>query len=104
MTWTRVCSSDDVPHSEGRRFDIGGLAIAIFNVDGAFFATDDVCTHGQSSLADGYVEPDCAVECVAHMARFSLRTGEVLSPPATLPIAVYPVRTDGKDILVQLGS
>jgi 3-phenylpropionate/trans-cinnamate dioxygenase ferredoxin subunit len=76
--------------------------VAVFNVAGEFFATDDVCTHGQSSLSEGYVEADCSVECVAHMARFSLRTGEVLAPPATIPLPVYPARVDGDEVMVQL--
>lgn len=102
MTWTRVCSTGDIPDAEGRRFEIAGHILAIFNVDGEFLATDDVCTHGESSLSEGYVEPDCSVECIAHMARFSLRTGEVLAPPATEPIKAYPTRIDGDEVLVQL--
>ncbi|NUR98533.1 MAG: bifunctional 3-phenylpropionate/cinnamic acid dioxygenase ferredoxin subunit [Kribbellaceae bacterium] len=102
MTWTRICTIDEVPDAEGRRFELDGIAVAIFNVDGEFFAANDVCTHGESSLSEGYVEPDCSVECIAHMARFSLRTGAVLAPPATLPIKVYPTRVDGGDVLVQL--
>ena len=101
-TWSRVCSTGDVPDSEGRRFELGGHALAVFNVDGEFFATDDLCTHGQSSLSAGYVEPDCSVECIAHMARFSLRTGAALAPPATIPIKVYPTRLDGTDVMVGL--
>jgi nitrite reductase/ring-hydroxylating ferredoxin subunit len=104
MTWTRVCSTDDVPDAEGRRFEVSGHTLAVFNVDGEFFASDDMCTHGESSLSEGYVEPDCAVECISHMARFSLRTGEVLAPPATIPIKVYPIRVDGADVLVRLDA
>ncbi|MEU1520142.1 non-heme iron oxygenase ferredoxin subunit [Streptomyces sp. NPDC005811] len=104
MTWTRACSTDDVPDSEGRRFEVGGHTLAIFNVDGEFFASDDTCSHGESSLSEGYVEPDCAVECIAHMARFSLRTGAVLAPPATVPIKVHPVRVEGTDVLVGLDA
>ncbi|MBR8640489.1 bifunctional 3-phenylpropionate/cinnamic acid dioxygenase ferredoxin subunit [Streptomyces tuirus] len=103
-TWTRVCSTDDVPDAEGRRFEVSGHTLAVFNVDGEYFASDDMCSHGESSLSEGYVEPDCAVECIAHMARFSLRTGEVLAPPATTPIKVYPVRVDGADVLVGLDA
>lgn len=104
LTWTAACSVDDVPDEEGRRFEVDGYTLAIFNVAGEFFATDDVCTHGQSSLSEGYVEPDCAVECIAHMARFSLRTGEVLAPPATVPLTVYPTMVDGSNVLVQLNG
>lgn len=102
MTWTEVCSIDEVPDAEGRRFDVAGTCVAVFRVGSEFFATDDACTHGQSSLADGYVEPDCSVECVAHMARFSLRTGEVLAPPASVPLRVHSTRIDGSHLFVRL--
>lgn len=104
MTWTVVCSVDDVPDEEGRRFEVDGNALAIFNVDGQFFASDDVCTHGQSSLSEGYVEPGCVVECIAHMARFSLKTGQVLAPPATIPLTVYPTMVDGNKVMVQING
>lgn len=104
MTWTVVCSVDDVPDEEGRRFEVDGHTLAIFNVGGEFFASDDVCTHGQSSLSEGYVEPDCVVECIAHMARFSLRTGHVLAPPATIPLTVYPTMVDDSNVMVQING
>ncbi|MCG7632915.1 bifunctional 3-phenylpropionate/cinnamic acid dioxygenase ferredoxin subunit [Gordonia McavH-238-E] len=102
MAWTKACATEDVPVDEGHRAVVGDKVLAVFNVDGEFFATDDVCTHGESSLSEGYVEPDCSVECVAHMARFSLKTGEVLAPPATIPITVYPVRVDDGIVMVDL--
>ena len=102
MTWTRVCATEDVPADEGHRVHAGQRVLAVFNVDGEFFACDDLCPHGESSLSEGYVEPDCSVECVAHMAKFSLKTGEVLAPPATSPVAVYPVRIEGGDVMVDL--
>lgn len=65
--------------------------IAVFNVNGAFFATDDTCTHAKSSLAeDGYVEGD-VVECGYHYARFCVRDGRVLSPPANTSLQTYVV-------------
>lgn len=102
MTWTRACATETVPEDEGHRVVVGDRVLAVFNVGGEFFATDDVCTHGESSLSEGYVEADCSVECIAHMARFSLRTGEVLAPPATVPIAVHPVRVEDDHIMIDL--
>lgn len=94
--WINACAVTDLESGEALRLDTSP-PIAVFNVDGEFFATSDTCTHGQSSLSEGYVEDDCSVECIAHMARFDLRTGAVLAPPATLPIAVYDTEVrDGR--------
>ncbi len=71
----------------------GDPPIAVFNVDGDFLATADTCSHDESSLADGYVDGD-QVECAWHFAKFCLRTGRVLSPPANQDIAVYRVEID----------
>lgn len=102
MAWTVLTSADEVPEDEGRRIELDDHILAVFRVGDEYFVTDDLCTHGESSLAEGYVEPDCAVECISHMARFSLRTGEVLAPPATVPLKVYPVRVEDDKVLVDL--
>jgi len=102
VAWIPVCRLDELVEDEGVRIDVDGRALAAFMAGGEFFVTDDACTHGQSSLSEGYVEPDCSVECIAHMARFSLRTGEVLAPPATIPIRVYEVEVAGDHLLVLL--
>jgi biphenyl 2,3-dioxygenase ferredoxin subunit len=65
-------------------------AIAVFNVDGTYFALDDTCTHDRASLADGYIDGD-VVECPFHLAKFSIRTGQVLSPPAYESVCAYEV-------------
>lgn len=104
MSWTVVVAADDVPEDEGRRVEVAGHVLAVFRVGDEYFVTDDVCTHGESSLSEGYVEPDCSVECVSHMARFSLRTGEVLAPPATVPVKVYAARVEDGKVLVDLDA
>jgi 3-phenylpropionate/trans-cinnamate dioxygenase ferredoxin subunit len=102
MPWTSICPVDDLPDDEGLRIEVGGKVLAAFKVEHEYFVTDDACPHGESSLAEGYVEPDCSVECIAHMARFSLRTGEVLAPPATSPLRTYETKVDGDELVVLL--
>ena len=78
------------------RWRAGDLVLAVFNVDGEFFVTDDHCTHGPGSLSEGYIEGD-VVECNFHNGQFNIRTGEVVSPPCMVPIKTYPaVVEDGK--------
>ena len=71
--------------------ETSGTRIAVANVDGVFYAFDDACTHEQCSLAEGNLE-GTKVSCACHGAEFDVRTGEVLAPPATVPLRVYRVR------------
>ena len=64
--------------------------VAVFRLEDGFFAIDDTCTHALSSLADGYIE-DGTVECEFHFAKFDIRTGKALTPPAVTPLVSYPV-------------
>jgi 3-phenylpropionate/trans-cinnamate dioxygenase ferredoxin subunit len=79
----------------------GGLFVAVFNVDGRFYAIEDVCTHDDGPLADGELD-GYEIECPRHGARFDLRDGRVLSMPAITPVPYYEVRVEGDDILVRV--
>ncbi|MFJ4633823.1 bifunctional 3-phenylpropionate/cinnamic acid dioxygenase ferredoxin subunit [Streptomyces sp. NPDC088847] len=87
--WVRACAIDELPEDEGLKLATVPKT-SVFAAEDELFCIDDTCTHETFSLADGWVE-GCVVECTLHMAKFSLRTGEVVSPPATRPVAVHPV-------------
>jgi anthranilate 1,2-dioxygenase ferredoxin subunit len=84
----RLCATDDVPPGEARRVEANDLTLAVFNVDGNFYVTDDACTHGPGSLSEGYLEGD-VIECNFHQGCFNVRTGAVVSPPCVVPIRTY---------------
>ncbi|WP_043732535.1 non-heme iron oxygenase ferredoxin subunit [Streptomyces zinciresistens] len=87
-SWRRACTTRDVPDDEG--LPLGTLPpTTVFTQGREFFCLDDTCTHDTYSLAEGWVE-DGTVECTLHLARFDLRTGAPLRPPATAPVAVHP--------------
>jgi len=91
-----LCSTDDVAPGAALKVETGDLTLAVFNVGGEFFVTDDLCTHGPGSLSEGYIEDD-VVECNFHNGQFNIRTGAVVSPPCMVPIKTYPVFVvDGK--------
>jgi nitrite reductase/ring-hydroxylating ferredoxin subunit len=91
-----LCSTDDVAPGTAFKVEIGDLVLAVFNVEGQFYVTDDLCTHGPGSLSEGYIEDD-VVECNFHNGQFNIRTGEVVSPPCMVPIKTYPTSVvDGK--------
>jgi nitrite reductase/ring-hydroxylating ferredoxin subunit len=75
--------------------------VAVFRIAEGFFAVDDTCTHAESSLAEGYIEGD-SVECEFHFAKFDLRTGAALTPPAITPVQTYPVAVHDGILYVDL--
>lgn len=80
--------------------DVDGARIAVFNLGGRYYAIEDVCTHDGGILTGGPVEGDQIV-CPRHGARFSIRTGEALAPPAFEPVAVFTVRDERGEIQVR---
>ena len=100
MTAERVCALSDLVQDEARRVEVGGVAIAVvLDGNGDVHAIGDVCTHGDISLSEGFVEGD-TLECWAHGSAFSLRTGRPLNLPAYEPVPVYAVQIDGDDVLI----
>ena len=91
--WVRVCSREELLPGEFRVAYDGDTAIAVFNIDGAYYAIEDVCTHDGGELAGGPVE-GFQVECLRHGARFDVRTGEALCAPAYTPTVVFPVKLE----------
>jgi len=95
----QLCRTADVANGAALKVEIGGRALAVFNVDGEFFVTDDACTHGPGSLSEGYLDGD-VIECNFHGGQFNIRTGEVVLPPCVTPVKTYPaVVRDGKVII-----
>jgi 3-phenylpropionate/trans-cinnamate dioxygenase ferredoxin component len=100
MGWVRACRVDELPPGEASKMDVDP-PVAVFNLDGEFYATDDTCSHAQSSLSEGYLEGD-EIECVWHYARFCVRTGKAMCLPATEDLKTYEVRVDGNVVLVDI--
>lgn len=96
VDWIDVASVDAFPPGSYRTLDIGGTAVAVFNVEGVYFAIADTCTHEAETLSNGVIEGR-EIVCPRHGARFSLLTGAALTPPAYEPVATFRVRVaDGK--------
>jgi 3-phenylpropionate/trans-cinnamate dioxygenase ferredoxin subunit len=91
MSWIPVAPASTIPPGDYAQVEVDGVPIAIFNVAGEFCAVEDVCTHDGGGLAGGAVEGDVVI-CPRHGARFCLRTGAVLGPPAYEPIRSFATR------------
>jgi nitrite reductase/ring-hydroxylating ferredoxin subunit len=95
-----LCSTADVAPGNALKVEAGTLTLAVFNVDGAFYVTDDLCTHGPGSLSEGYIEDD-VVECNFHNGQFNIKTGEVVSPPCMVPIKTYRTTVENGRVFVE---
>jgi nitrite reductase/ring-hydroxylating ferredoxin subunit len=100
-TKKELCKTDDVPAGGALRVETENLILAVFNVDGEFFVTDDACTHGPGSLSEGYIEGD-VVECNFHNGQFNIKTGEVVSPPCMVPIKTYPATVEDGKVFIEV--
>ncbi len=95
----RVADAKDVPAGEVRVLTVGGRRLAVCNVDGEYFAVDDLCTHDNGPLGEGELV-DHQIECPRHGARFDIKTGKALCLPAIVPIGTYPVELRGQEIWI----
>jgi len=90
-TWIPVAAAADIAPGDYASVEIDGTFVAVYNIDGEFFAIDDVCTHDGGGLAGGEID-DHQVICPRHGARFCLRTGRALTPPAYEAVRSYATR------------
>jgi 3-phenylpropionate/trans-cinnamate dioxygenase ferredoxin subunit len=102
VSWAQVCAVGDLQPGGATTLDVVP-PIAIFNVDGSYYAIDDTCTHETFSLAEGYLDGP-QVECPLHYAKFDLRTGEALCLPATVDVRTYPVKAEDGHVLVDISA
>jgi nitrite reductase/ring-hydroxylating ferredoxin subunit len=101
VAFVKVTRVQDVLPGTGRVVQVGGKALALFNLDGIFYALDNRCTHAGGPLGEGTLEGH-VVTCPWHGSRFDVTNGQVLGPPARRPVASYAVKVEGRDVLVDL--
>jgi nitrite reductase (NADH) small subunit len=97
----KIAKTKDVPPGQAAAFTIEGQKIALFNVEGTYYAIGDTCTHRGGPLSEGDVQ-GTRVTCPWHGADFDLKTGAVLGPPAQKGVPSYKVVVEGDDIKVEL--
>jgi nitrite reductase/ring-hydroxylating ferredoxin subunit len=97
----KTAKTEEVPAGQRKRIKVGGKLIALFNVDGSYYAIDDSCTHRGGPLLEGEVA-GTTVTCPWHRTKFDLRTGDAVSPPADVGVSTYTVRVVGNDIEIEI--
>lgn len=96
-----VADVSDIPPECARRVVADGIEILVCNVDGTFYAIEDICTHDGGPLDQGTLEGACVI-CPRHGATFDVRTGEALTLPAVMPVQTYSVDVEGNRIYVDV--
>ena len=98
---TKLCATSDVAEGTVQRFEVGPNVIAVYNVGGTFYATDNECTHGAASLAEGILEDD-VIECTLHFGAFNVKTGKAVQAPCFTPLRTYKVVLQDGQVMVDL--
>jgi naphthalene 1,2-dioxygenase system ferredoxin subunit len=97
-----AASRDAIPEDDVIGVVVAGREIALYGVDGEVFATDNVCTHGNARLCDGFLDGH-EIECPLHQGKFDVRTGAALCAPLTEAVKIYPIRIEADKVYVDLG-
>lgn len=98
--WVAVARSDALPDGEMLAVHVGQRSVALYRVEGSVYATDNVCTHGQAILTDGWLDGN-VIECPLHGGSFDVCTGKGLGPPVDEDLGSYPVIEREGEILVE---
>ena len=97
--WFNVAPADEFLPGQSRLIDVDNVMVAVFNLDGAFYAIEDVCTHDGAAMLGCGLEAERIINgneitCPRHGARFCIKTGKALTPPAYEPTYSFPVRIE----------
>jgi len=96
-----LCAADDVPPGTMKLCEVEDEVVLVVNLAGQFHATQGVCSHEYFEFDRGALTGD-SILCTLHMSSFSLLDGEVIDPPAELPLAIYPVVVYGGRVLIEV--
>jgi nitrite reductase (NADH) small subunit/3-phenylpropionate/trans-cinnamate dioxygenase ferredoxin subunit len=102
MAFTKAATVQDVPPGKSKQIAVNGKVLALFNVNGTYYAVDDTCPHRGGPLSEGELA-GTVVTCPWHGATFDVATGAHLSPPAPQDVASYKVQVVGEEVQVDVG-
>ena len=102
-SWIKVCDVDNVQPDAVFAGEAGGKMIAIYCIEGSYFATDNICPHAYALLSDGWLEGQ-EIECPLHGARFDVKSGALIEGPAECGLKTYPVRVKGDEVFCQVSA
>jgi 3-phenylpropionate/trans-cinnamate dioxygenase ferredoxin subunit len=97
----KLAATDEVAPGEVKQYQVEGRPVALCNVDGEFYAFEDICTHQFAHLSEGGLEGD-QIKCPLHGAKFDVKTGKALSLPAAKAVPTHEVKTEDGHVYVAL--
>ena len=97
----KVAEVKELGPGEGKTVEVEGVSLALFNVDGTYFAIANTCTHVGGPLGEGALIGK-EVTCPLHGAQFDVTCGKVLGGPASSDVKSFPVSLVGNDVFVEL--
>jgi naphthalene 1,2-dioxygenase ferredoxin component len=100
-TWIELAAVDAIPEDDVIGIDAEGKSFALYQVDGEIYATDNICTHGNARLCDGFLE-GYEIECPLHQGKFDIRNGKAMCAPLTEDVKTYPVKIEGTRVFVEV--
>ncbi|WP_418316267.1 non-heme iron oxygenase ferredoxin subunit [Piscinibacter sakaiensis] len=100
--WTDAAAESDIPDDDVIGREVEGREVALYKTRGEIYATDNICSHGQAELCDGFLE-GYEIECPMHQGRFDIRNGQPACAPVTEAIRSYPVKIEGGRVFLALG-
>lgn len=100
-TWIELAAVDAIPEDDVIGIDAEGKSFALYQVDGEIYATDNICTHGNARLCDGFLEGH-EIECPLHQGKFDIRNGKAMCAPLTEDLKTYPVKIEGTRVFVEV--
>jgi MocE subfamily Rieske [2Fe-2S] domain protein len=99
--WIKLARAEDIEDGDVERCEAAGTCIAVFNVNGTFYATSDICTHAYAHLSDGYIDGE-TVECPLHQGLFHIPTGRAMSPPVTENLKTFATRVEDGHVFAEI--
>jgi naphthalene 1,2-dioxygenase system ferredoxin subunit len=100
-TWIELAAVDAIPEDDVIGIDAEGKSFALYQIDGEIYATDNICTHGNARLCDGFLEGH-EIECPLHQGKFDIRNGKAMCAPLTEDVKTYPVKIEGTCVFVEV--
>jgi naphthalene 1,2-dioxygenase system ferredoxin subunit len=100
--WIDAAAVSDVPEGDVVAVRVAGKDIALYEVEGEVFATDNTCTHGHARMSDGFLEGR-EIECPLHQGKFDVCSGKALCAPLTEDIKTYAVKIENMRVMLNMG-
>lgn len=99
--WITIAEASAITPGTVLGVKAGELDVALYNIDGQFYATHNVCTHALALLSEGWLEGE-VIECPLHGGRFEVKTGKGLGAPIICDVKTFPVRVSNDKLQINL--